>query len=169
MRDAKQPGGLDRRDFLRGVAAAAVSAGLIGNSEAQVLLAPPGRPGLPLALPDELQPHPVIRAAPHSEGFWNQVRKAFVLPPDYIHMNTGTTGSQPLFSLVNLGVYNLYKSLDPRDWERNLNADFPDLFPLGVCCSAPRRSPPARRRWPRPTAPTPTRSCSPTTPPTPAT
>ena len=54
----------------------------------------------------------------------------FVLPDDYIHMNTGTTGSQPLFSLVNLGVYNLYKSMDPKDWEKNLNADFPGLFPV---------------------------------------
>ena len=43
-------------------------------------------------------------------------------------MNTGTTGSQPLFSLINLGVYNLYKSMDPRDWQLNLNKDFPDLF-----------------------------------------
>jgi selenocysteine lyase/cysteine desulfurase len=44
-------------------------------------------------------------------------------------MNTGTTGSQPLFSLSNLAVYNLWKSVDPRDWQANLNAEYPKLFP----------------------------------------
>lgn len=78
----------------------------------------------------KLQPHPKIDARRGSEYFWKKVRKTFLLPDDYIHMNTGTTGSQPLFSINNLGVYNLYKSMDPRDWDDNLNERFPDLFPF---------------------------------------
>ncbi len=37
----------------------------------------------------------------------------------------------PLFSMSNLAVYNLFKSMDPRDWETNMNNEFPDLFPIG--------------------------------------
>ncbi len=80
------------------------------------------------------------------ERFWANVRKAFILPNDYIHMNTGTTGSQPLFSLSNLAVYNLWKSVDPRDWERNLNAEYPDLFPLGTSLFGPSATA-ARQKW----------------------
>lgn len=121
--------GLGRRDFLKGMAAAALTAGMIGTGEARALAAPP-----PWAkskkniLPQTLQPFPAIQAPRGSEGFWAQVANTFVLPDNYIHMNSGTTGSQPLFSLINLGVYNLYKSMDPRDWEKNLNADFPEIF-----------------------------------------
>ena len=137
--------GLGRRDFLKGIAAAALATGFIGTKEVEAFIARPGRPNVPPVLPQELQPHPTIRAARGSEGFWRQVRKSFVLPHDYIHMNTGTTGSQPLFSLINLGVYNLYKSMDPRDWQANLHADFPDLFPiqnsiLGASAIGPRQA-----------------------------
>lgn len=118
--------GIARRDFLKGIAAAAVTAGFIGPSEAQAFMKGDKKAGN--ILPQDLQPFPTIHAHRGTEGFWNQVHKTFILPDDYIHMNTGTTGSQPLFSLVNLGVYNLYKSMDPKDWEKNLNADFPDLF-----------------------------------------
>lgn len=120
--------GMDRRDFVKGVAAAAVAAGFIGTSEAQAI-ACHDKPW-PQKLPHTLQPHPEIRGWQGTEKFWNKVRQTFVLPDNYIHMNTGTTGSQPLFSLLNLGVYNLYKSMDPKDWEKNLNADYPDLFPV---------------------------------------
>ncbi|MGZ9135166.1 MAG: twin-arginine translocation signal domain-containing protein, partial [Candidatus Deferrimicrobiaceae bacterium] len=116
--------GMDRRDFLRGVATAALAAGFVGTREAAAIGMPgrlrKGKWGIKHALPDELLPHPEITAARGSERFWHQVRKSFVLPENYIHMNTGTTGSQPLFSLINLGVYNLYKSEDPRDWQTNL-------------------------------------------------
>ncbi|MGZ9196381.1 MAG: aminotransferase class V-fold PLP-dependent enzyme, partial [Candidatus Deferrimicrobiaceae bacterium] len=124
--------GMDRRDFLRGVATAALAAGFVGTREAAAIGMPgrlrKGKWGIKHALPDELLPHPEITAARGNERFWHQVRKSFVLPENYIHMNTGTTGSQPLFSLINLGVYNLYKSEDPRDWQTNLETDFPDLF-----------------------------------------
>ncbi len=120
--------GIARRDFLKGIAAAALTAGFIGPSEAQAFIN--GDKKAAHILPQDLQPFPTIKARRGTEGFWNQVHKTFILPDDYIHMNTGTTGSQPLFSLVNLGVYNLYKSMDPKDWEKNLNADFPELFPV---------------------------------------
>lgn len=123
--------GIARRDFLKGVAAAALTAGFIGAADAEALASPPGwANSLGKILPKELQPFPTIYASRGTEGFWNQVRKTFVLADDYIHMNTGTSGSQPLFSLINAGVYNLYKSMDPRDWQKNLNTDFPDLFPF---------------------------------------
>lgn len=121
--------GLNRRNFLKGAAAAAVTAGVLGSTEARALTRWAGRGKDSSVLPDTLLPHPLVNANPGSEGFWHQVRKAFPLPNDYIHMNTGTTGSQPLFSLNNLAVYNHYKSQDPRDWESNLIADFPELFP----------------------------------------
>lgn len=81
-------------------------------------------------LPTELQPHPLIKGDPSKENFWTQVRQAFPLPPrgEYCHYNTGTTGSQPWFSLNNLAVYNLYKSQDPVFWQNNLANDFPELF-----------------------------------------
>jgi selenocysteine lyase/cysteine desulfurase len=124
---------MDRRDFLRGVATAALAAGFVGTREAKAIGISDGLQsggtGNPYGLPEGLLPHPEITAARGSEGFWTAVRKSFVLPENYIHMNTGTTGSQPLFSLNNLAAYNFYKSEDPRDWQANLNADFGDLFP----------------------------------------
>lgn len=119
--------GMDRRDFLRGVATAALAAGYVGTRGAKAIAATGGT-GVPGTLPEDLLPYPEITAARGSQGFWNEVRKAFVLPENYIHMNTGTTGSQPLFSLNNLTVYNFYKSEDPRDWQANLQADFPGLW-----------------------------------------
>jgi isopenicillin-N epimerase len=123
--------GIARRDFLKGIAAAALTAGVIGTGEARALAAaPPWAHSQQNILPQTLQPFPTIQAPRGTEGFWAQVRNTFILPDNYIHMNTGTTGSQPLFSLTNLGVYNLFKSMDPRDWESNLHHDFPQLFPV---------------------------------------
>lgn len=132
--------GFNRRDFLKGIASAALAAGFIGTREAEALASLSPAAHLPRELATVLQPHPTLTAMPHSEGFWNQVSKAFPLPENYIHMNTGTTGSQPFFSLLNLGVYNLYKSLDPRDWEKNLNTQFPDLFPVAPTARAARQA-----------------------------
>ncbi|HZD54700.1 MAG TPA: aminotransferase class V-fold PLP-dependent enzyme [Candidatus Aquicultoraceae bacterium] len=124
--------GMDRRQFLTGVATAALAAGFVGTREAAAVGIPPGlqklKRGRSHAFTQYLLPYPKITAARGSETFWNQVREAFVLPENYIHMNTGTTGSQPEFSLNNLVVYNLYKAEDPRDWQANLESDFPDLF-----------------------------------------
>jgi selenocysteine lyase/cysteine desulfurase len=85
-------------------------------------------------------PPPAVSGAPWSEQYWRQVRKAFILPDDYIHMNTGTTGSQPFFSLNNQAIYDLYKSMAPRDWEANLNARHPDLFPLAPSARSARQA-----------------------------
>jgi len=81
-------------------------------------------------LPTKLQGVPQIKGSVTSEKFWRDVRKQFPLPPvgDYCHYNTGTTGSQPFFSINNLAVYNLYKSRDPVFWQNNLADDFPELF-----------------------------------------
>jgi len=118
--------GLGRREWFKGAAAAGLAAGLLGPREAR---ATQPKPGMPWAsIPDTLSAPPRIMAMQGSEGFWNQVRKAFPLSDDYIHMNTGTTGSQPVFSLNNLAVYNVWKSRDPRDWQANLADAFPDLW-----------------------------------------
>ncbi len=132
--------GLGRRDFIRGVAAAALASGIFGAREAKAYENDPERQQLPVSLGTELQAPPRITAPRGTEGFWRQVREAFPLPDNYIHMNTGTTGSQPFFSLINLGVYNLCKSLDPRDWDKNLNAKQPDLFPITTSALAARQA-----------------------------
>ncbi len=81
-------------------------------------------------LPTKLMAYPVIKGSPTQDSYWADVRKAFPLPKvgDYCHYNTGTTGSQPYFSLNNLAVYNVYKSRDPVFWMNNLADDFPELF-----------------------------------------
>jgi selenocysteine lyase/cysteine desulfurase len=109
-----------------------LTAGFIGPSEAKALVDRDSGNHTRNILPQNLQPHPEIKARRGTEHFWNQVQRTFIIPDNYIHMNSGTTGSQPLFSLVNLGVYNLYKCMDPRDWEKNLNADYPDLFSVSA-------------------------------------
>ena len=117
-----------RRQFLKTAAGAALGAGLVSPAPGAAAAAPLTPPGvdadLRLLPPPAPPPH-----APESVR-WSQVRDAFGLPRDYIHMNTGTTGSQPLFSLHNQQVYNRYKLRDPRDWEARLAADQPDRFPL---------------------------------------
>ena len=118
--------GLGRRDLFKGAVAAGIAAALPpGVARA----APRAKPGMPWAsMPTELQPPPTLTKPVGTEPFWNEVRKAFALEDGYIHMNTGTTGSQPLFSLNNLAVYNVWKSLDPRDWQANLAAAFPGIW-----------------------------------------
>ncbi len=130
--------GLDRRHFLTGVAAGGALAGVIGPGQA---LAghddrdddDGGRP----KIAKKVLPPPTINVDPSRERYWKKVRKAFLLDRDYIHMNTGTTGSQPAFSVNNLAAYNRYKCEDPKDWEANLNADYPDLVPQGPSLFGP--------------------------------
>ena len=126
---------LGRRGFLKGFASAAAAASLVGPG--QVLAgqsSAPGQFGRALLAP------PVIDATPGTKTFWKKVRKAFGLADDYIHMNTGTTGSQPEFVQNNLAVYNRYKSADPRDWTANLAADFPTLFPVTPSATGARQA-----------------------------
>ena len=129
MRASKQGSGLDRRDFLKGFASAGIAAGLVGPGEvfAKAQSGPPGVP--PGQFGRNLLPPPTISGPQSAEAYWAKVRKTFSLADDYIHMNTGTTGSPPQFVVNNLAVYNRYKAEDPRDWGANLAADFPDLFP----------------------------------------
>jgi hypothetical protein len=53
---------------------------------------PPGRHHIPPVLHDRLLPHPRIKAK-DGEWFWEEVRKAFILPRDYIHSNWRRTES----------------------------------------------------------------------------
>jgi isopenicillin-N epimerase len=122
--------GVDRRRFLKSAGVAALAAGFVGARGVQALAEQPKTYQLPPVQGQKLLPHPQIPGPPDGEHFWKKVRQTFLLPDNYIHMNTGTTGSQPSFSLNNLSVYNFYKSMDPKDWDDNLNERFPDLFPF---------------------------------------
>ena len=128
MSKANRPA--SRRSFLKGAAggtlATSALAGGVPNFGASPARAQTAASG---PVPEmRLLKHPTIAAEPGSEAFWQEVRDAFPLPQNYIHMNTGTTGSQPTFAQNNLAVYNHYKSANPRDWRKDLAADFPDLF-----------------------------------------
>lgn len=123
-----------RRELFRTAAVASVAAAFAPDvARANTVATPVVR----RALRGELLPPPALTGRPDSEKFWRQVRRAFVLPDDYIHLNTGTTGSPPAFVLENLAVYAARKALDPRDWEKTLNEEFPDLFPLGSSLFGP--------------------------------
>jgi selenocysteine lyase/cysteine desulfurase len=129
--------GEGRRAWLGKLAAGGLALGLAPGQAAA------GGRGDPLpgaGRADALLPPPALPGPRGSERRWRAVRHAFVLPDDYIHMNTGTTGSQPAFVLNNLAVYDRYKCRDPRDWELNLAADFPDLFPLAPTAIAARQA-----------------------------
>src|SRR5512141_2950892 len=124
---------LGRRELFRKAAVATAAAAIApGAAVADTLPLARGRIQI-----GELQAPPSLTAPRGTDRFWRQVRRAFALPGDYFHLNTGTTGSPPAFVLANLGVYNAYKARDPRDWEKNLNGDFPDLVPLGSSLFGP--------------------------------
>ncbi len=124
--------GVGRRELFRTAAMASVAAAF-----APATASGAATPAVRRALQGELLPPPDLHGRPGTEKFWREVRRAFVLPDDYIHMNTGTTGSPPAFALENLAVYGARKALDPRDWEKILNTEFPDLFPLGSSLFGP--------------------------------
>jgi isopenicillin-N epimerase len=121
-----------RRDFLKSAGLVTVATALpAGASVAQAQAMPPVAAQSQTASNlGRLQPHPTISAPRGTDAFWREVRSSFPLGENYIHMNTGTTGSVPLFAQNNLTVYNAYKSADPLDWSSNLAADFPDLYPI---------------------------------------
>ena len=126
--------GASRRGFLKGAAGGALATGALAAGGVPVLGLSSARAQTAAAgiLPEmRLLRHPTIAAEPGSEAFWQEVRQAFPLPENYIHMNTGTTGSQPTFAQNNLAVYNHYKSANPRDWRENVIAEFSELFPTG--------------------------------------
>jgi selenocysteine lyase/cysteine desulfurase len=126
---ANSSDGVGRRELFRGAAVASIAAAFAPEV---ARASTTSTPAVRRALHGELLAPPALAGGPRTERFWRQVRRAFVLPEDYIHLNTGTTGSPPAFVLENLAVYGARKALDPRDWEKSLNAEFPDLFPLGT-------------------------------------
>ena len=134
----KNGSGVDRRGFLKGFASAAVATGLVGPR--QVLANGSHERQGRETFGEELLAPPIIGGKHRNERYWEKVAQEFGLADDYIHMNTGTTGSQPQFVQNNLAVYNRYKSADPRDWAANLNADFPDLFPIVPSATGARQA-----------------------------
>ncbi|WOI58012.1 aminotransferase class V-fold PLP-dependent enzyme [Palleronia sp. LCG004] len=126
-----------RRHFLKGAAGGAIATGTFATATltagSAALTARPAAAQTASRAPmtgTELLAPPTIGAEPGSDAFWDEVRAAFNLD-NYIHMNTGTTGSMPAFVQNNLAVYNHYKSSDPLNWRDNLEADYPDIFAGG--------------------------------------
>lgn len=115
----------NRRNFMKGAAGGVVAAGALGGGVALTGAPAQAQSGAaPITQDMRVMAPPTIGAEPGSDAFWEEVRAAFPLE-NYIHMNTGTTGSMPMFVQNNLAVYNHYKSRDPLDWMKNLAADFP--------------------------------------------
>lgn len=122
----------NRRYFLRGAAGRTLAKDAVAGGPP--LLAPgqaAAQSGAAGGVPDmRLLAHPTIAAEPEGDAFRREVRAAFPLPENYVHRNTGTTGSRTTFAQDNLAVYNHYKLADPRDCRKNLAADVPDFFPV---------------------------------------
>ena len=97
----------NRRGFLRTAGATVlgsggIGSGILGTATAGAALLAPGSAHATRSgrwshndLPDTLMTYDPVNGNPESEWYWRQVRRAFALPQDYIHMNTGTTGSPP--------------------------------------------------------------------------
>ena len=63
--------GIARRDFLKGIAAAALTAGFIGPSEAKAFMNGGKCGQAHNILPQNLQPYPTIKAHRGTEQFWD--------------------------------------------------------------------------------------------------
>lgn len=116
-----------RRGFMKGAALGGV-ASLVSLGGGAAVASPAIRHPYRADPAAGLAEVPAISASSGTEGYWTEVRSHFGLADDYIHMNTGTTGSLPLFAQQNLAVMNAYKAADPLNWAKQLATDFPDVF-----------------------------------------
>ncbi len=100
--------GIDRRNFLKlaGLAAAGSAVSLTTTSQAGTNKIPPIDQGLP-------------------EGaFWKNVQDQFILDPEQIYMNIGTTGAMPLKVLESYDKYNRVVARHPMGFTDELGWDF---------------------------------------------
>jgi selenocysteine lyase/cysteine desulfurase len=58
-------------------------------------------------------PHFEINPSMSERGFWKKVQNAFVLDPQKVYLNIGTTGSTPRHVLKNYNEYNYLVAEDP--------------------------------------------------------
>lgn len=59
-----------------------------------------------------------------NELFWRKVRKQFIIDPDVVYMNIGTTGSMPIPVLESYERYNRLAAYHPKTYEEELGAEF---------------------------------------------
>ncbi len=100
-------GGLSRRKFfkLAGMAAAGGAAGLLVPRN------------LPAAGGRRL-------SAAIDDSFWKRVQKEFIIDPEVVYMNIGTTGAMPQQVLERYHEYNTLAATHPRTFESELGATF---------------------------------------------
>jgi len=100
---------VDRRGFLSSFAGVAGALGISAKFEALLSQAPANLPDSSLYNKDE-------------EGYWTELRKQFLIPPDEIYLNNGTVGSSP--RPVLKAVFDAYT-----DTERMAQND-PEDYPI---------------------------------------
>ena len=100
--------GIDRRSFLKlaGLAAAGSAVSLTTTGQAGTNKIPPIDQGLP------------------DGAFWKNVQDQFILDPEQIYMNIGTTGAMPLKVLENYDKYNRVVARHPMGFTDELGWDF---------------------------------------------
>ncbi len=105
---------MSRRNFLKyaGLAAAGGAAGL----------------ALPRSAASKHWQHPVpdwlSKPDWKDRWFWKKVQKEFIIDPEIVYMNIGTTGSMPRRILDNYDYYNRLAAEHPRTFESELGATF---------------------------------------------
>ena len=62
--------------------------------------------------------------AKQEDGLWNWTQNQFIIDPEVVYMNIGTTGSTPQQVLKNYHDYNILAARHPRTFEAELGAGF---------------------------------------------
>ncbi|MGD9162842.1 MAG: aminotransferase class V-fold PLP-dependent enzyme [Desulfobacteraceae bacterium] len=104
----RSSGGMDRRNFLKiaGIAAAGSAVSLASTCQGSTNEISRIDQGLP------------------ESAFWKNVRDRFLLDPNQIYMNIGTTGAMPLKALENYDRYNRVVARHPMGFTDELGWDF---------------------------------------------
>ena len=92
--------GMNRRDFLRQAGYSALG-GVVAAA-------------IPKSVGAALTPEPFVgKSSSYDQYFWKRVQDAFILDPEKVYMNIGTTGSMPRRVLKNYNRYNELVAMDP--------------------------------------------------------
>lgn len=107
--NAKPGDGVTRRGFIK-LAGYAAFGGAAAMAMPDIAAAAKKKP-----LKPPLSPEP---------RFWEKVRQEFILDPDVVYLNIGTTGAMPRRVLENYAQYNRLAASRPRTFESELGATF---------------------------------------------
>ncbi|BBO82990.1 aminotransferase [Desulfosarcina ovata subsp. sediminis] len=80
--------------------------------------------GLGLSSVSHAAKPPTVSTVSNDTDYWQWVQDQFVLDPDIVYMNLGTTGSMPLRVLEKYNDYNILNARHPRTFESELGATF---------------------------------------------